>query len=263
MNGVRSVSFRETSNGLEVHVHKTPGTKSGKLKKRLPYNFKQLSKQIMQAKTSDSARPLVAKMRAKLSWLYKQLRNGDYGESEVNAAIIHAAAMERIAKRKVRHLEEEEAAENGGGRGSSEEDEEIFGKDEYKESLEENQEISDEQMRRMMEEIEKLEQELAEDAMSEMQDMLACAPGDMSEEEIEELKRKHRTSEEKQLTRADLRYLKALFDGLEQEKRQLASGSAGSTFSGSSDTSSFSCSVDCVPDIETMDMDIGDFDMSI
>ena len=106
MNGIRSVSFRETTNGLEVHVHKTTSTKAGKLKKRLPYNFKQLSKQIMQAKTSDSARPLVAKMRAKLSWLYKQLRNGDYGESEVNAAIIHAAAMERIAKRKVRHLED-------------------------------------------------------------------------------------------------------------------------------------------------------------
>ena len=93
--------------------------------------------------------------------------------------------------------------------------------------------------------------------------MLACAPGDMSEEEIEELKRKHRTSEEKQLTRADIRYLKALFDGLEQEKRQLASGGAGSAFSGGSDASSFSCSVDCVPDIETMDMDVGDFDMSI
>ncbi|MCR5233875.1 MAG: hypothetical protein K6E53_08200, partial [Lachnospiraceae bacterium] len=77
------------------------------------------------------------------------------------------------------------------------EEEEIYGKDELKESMEENKEISDEMMRRMMEEIEELEKELAEDSLSEMQDMLSCAPGDMSEEEIDELKRKHRNSEEK------------------------------------------------------------------
>ena len=255
MNGVTGVSFRETEKGLEVRVHKSKSSSSGKLKKRLPYNFKQLSRQISQAKTSDSARSLVSKMQAKLSWLYKKLKSGEYGENEVSAAIIHAAAMERIAKRKVKHLEEEEAAENGGGIGSAGEDEEIYGKDELKESMEENQEISDEMMQKMLKEIEELEKELAEDSMSEMQDMISCASGDMSEEEIEELKRKHRSSEEKQLTREDLRYLKALFDGLEQEKRQLASGI--SSFSSGGNDTSFSCGIDCIPEVETMDMDLG------
>ena len=255
MNGVTSVSFRETEKGLEVRVHKSKSSSSGKLKKRLPYNFKQLSRQISQAKTSDSARSLVSKMQAKLSWLYKKLKSGEYGENEVSAAIIHAAAMERIAKRKVKHLEEEEAAENGGGIGSAGEDEEIYGKDELKESMEENQEISDEMMQKMLKEIEELEKELAEDSMSEVQDMISCATGDMSEEEIEELKRKHRSNEEKQLTREDLRYLKALFDGLEQEKRQLASGV--SSFSSGGNDASFSCGIDCLPEVETMDMDLG------
>ena len=255
MNGVTGVSFRETEKGLEVRVHKSKSSSSGKLKKRLPYNFKQLSRQISQAKTSDSARSLVSKMQAKLSWLYKKLKSGEYGENEVSAAIIHAAAMERIAKRKVKHLEEEEAAENGGGIGSAGEDEEIYGKDELKESMEENQEISDEMMQKMLKEIEELEKELAEDSMSEMQDMISCASGNMSEEEIEELKRKHRSSEEKQLTREDLRYLKALFDGLEQEKRQLASGI--SSFSSGGNDTSFSCGIDCIPEVETMDMDLG------
>ena len=255
MNGVTGVSFRETEKGLEVRVHKSKSSSSGKLKKRLPYNFKQLSRQISQAKTSDSARSLVSKMQAKLSWLYKKLKSGEYGENEVSAAIIHAAAMERIAKRKVKHLEEEEAAENGGGIGSAGEDEEIYGKDELKESMEENQEISDEMMQKMLKEIEELEKELAEDSMSEMQDMISCASGDMSEEEIEELKRKHRSSEEKQLTREDLRYLKALFDGLEQEKRQLASGVT--SFSSGGNDASFSCGIDCIPEVETMDMDLG------
>ena len=119
MDGVSGVSFRETEKGLEVRVHKSKSSSSSKLKKRLPYNFKQLSRQISQAKTSDSARSLVSKMQAKLSWLYKKLKSGEYGEREVSAAIIHAASMERIAKRKVKHLEEEEAAENGAGAAGS------------------------------------------------------------------------------------------------------------------------------------------------
>ena len=258
MNGIAGVSFQEVPGGLKVHVRKSQSKSSaGKLKKRLPYNFKQMSKQIMQAKTSDAARPLVAKAQAKLSWLYKKLRSGEYGDSEIAAAIIHAAAMERIAKRKVRHLEEEEAAENESSvMGVPGEEEEIYGKDELKAGIEESEEISEEMMKQMMEEIEELEEELAEDVMSELQDMISCASGDMTEEEIEELKRKHRNDEERQITRADLKYLKALFDRLEQEKKQVSSRNIGQT-SGSSE--SFFCVVDCIPDVEAVDVDVGSF----
>ncbi len=192
-----------------MRVHKSKSSSSGKLKKRLPYNFKQLSKQIQQAKTADAARPVVQKMRTKLSWLYKQLRNGEYGADEIFAAIIHAASMERIAKRKVRHLEEEEAAENGSGNPANApgEEEGIYSKEELQEAIEENAEISEEMMQEMMEEIEELEEELASETMSEMQDMISCAGRDMSEEGIKEMKRKHRSDEERQLTRADLKYL--------------------------------------------------------
>ena len=257
MNGIRSVSFQEVPGGLLVHVRKESKTSSsGKLKKRLPYNFKLMSKQIMQAKTSTAARPLVTKMQAKLSWLYKKLRSGEFGDSEVAAAIIHAASMERIAKRKVRHLEEEEAAENGSGMANVPgEEDEIYGKEELQESLEENEEISEEMMRRMMEEIEELEEELSEETMSELQDMISCAGRDMSEEEIEELKRKHRNEEERQITRADLKYLKALFDRLEQEKKQAASGVSSASSGG---TSSVSYVIDCMPEVEMTDMDLGE-----
>ena len=257
MNGIAGVSFQEVPGGLKVHVRKSQNKSSaGKLKKRLPYNFKQMSKQIMQAKTSDAARPLVAKAQAKLSWPYKKLRSSEYGDSEIAAAIIHAAAMERIAKRKVRHLEEEAAENKSGVMGVPGEEEEIYGEDELKAGIEESEEIPEEMMKQMMEEIEELEEELAEDVMSELQDMISCASGDMTEEEIEELKRKHRNDEERQITRADLKYLKALFDRLEQEKKQVSSGNIGQT-SGSSE--SFSCVVDCIPDVEAIDVDVGSF----
>jgi len=257
MNGIAGVSFRETSMGLEVRVRKSPGNKSpGKLKKRLPYNFKQLSKQIMQVKTSAAARPLVTKIRAKLSWLYRKLKSGEYGDSEIAAAIIHAASMEKIAKKKIRHLEEEEAAENGSSPANTTgEDEEIYGKDDLTESLKESEEISEEMMENLMDEIEELEEELSEDMMSELQDMVSYVGKEMSEEDIKNLKRDHRQKEEQQLTRADLKYLKALFDRLEQEKKQASSAGFQS---GGNSNSTVSFSVDCMPEIELVDADIGE-----
>ncbi len=257
MKGIAGVSFRETGAGLEVRVRKSPGNPSiGKLKKRLPYNFKQLSKQIMQVKTSGAARPLVTKIRAKLSWLYRKLKSGEYGDSEIAAAIIHAASMEKIAKRKVRHLEEEEAAESGSSSVSSTgENKEIYGKDELEESLKESEKISEEMMENLMEEIEELEEELSEDMMSEFKDLVYCAGKEMSEDEIKNLKRDHRQKEEQQLTRADLKYLKALFDRLEQEKKQASSGGFQS---GSNSNPTISFSVDCMPEFELADADIGE-----
>ena len=53
MNGTAGISFQETGLEFEVRAMKsTVNTSPGKLKKRLSYNFKQLSKQIMQAKAS-------------------------------------------------------------------------------------------------------------------------------------------------------------------------------------------------------------------
>ena len=104
-------------------------------------------------------------------------------------------------------------------------------------------------------EIEELEEELSEDMLSELQDMVSCAGKEMSEEDIKNLKRDHRQKEEQQLTRADLKYLKALFDRLEQEKKQTSSGSYQA---GGNNSSTFSFSVDCMPEIELMDADIGE-----
>ena len=114
MNGIDGVSFREVPGGLIVNVKKSKKSSSaGKLKKRLPYGFKQISRQISEAKTPDAARLMVAKVQAKLAFLQRKLRCGEYSDYEVTQAILHASSMERIAKRKLHHLEEEQLAENG------------------------------------------------------------------------------------------------------------------------------------------------------
>lgn len=279
MQAIAGISFQETQQGMVVHVRKNPKRASaGKLRKKLPYHFKLLSKQIRQAKTAEASRPLVTKLQAKLSWLYKKLRSGEYGDSEVMAAILHAAAMEQIAKKKVRHLEAEEAAENKNGAGNPFEEGEdsvgnveesngenvndegkvFYGEDELQESLAQKEAVSEEMMQRMMEEIDALEEELAKDSMSEWKDMISCAGKNLSEEELEELKRKHRAQEERQLTRADLNYLKALFDRLEQEKKQNTPG--GGHFESNSGAT-FSYAIDGAFSGDVMTMTSGEMDV--
>ncbi|MCD7708407.1 MAG: hypothetical protein LUI02_00875, partial [Clostridiales bacterium] len=99
-----------------------PGTVSGTLfsrmstntttkkHKKLNYSFKQISAMITNAKTSAGARQVLSQARAKTTQLRRQLKSGNYDDEEVEMAITHAEAMERVAKKKMENLEEEERA---------------------------------------------------------------------------------------------------------------------------------------------------------
>ncbi len=83
-------------------------------KKKLQYHFKNLSAQIIRSKTSQSARQVVSQASREVLKLKRDKMSGKYDSEEVEAAILHAQAMERVAKKKVRHLEEEELARAAG-----------------------------------------------------------------------------------------------------------------------------------------------------
>lgn len=84
-------------------------------KKKLKYQFKDISSQIIRSKTSQSARKAVSSARREILRLNKEKASGEYDSEEIEAAIAHAKAMERVAKKKVRHLEEEEMLKAAGG----------------------------------------------------------------------------------------------------------------------------------------------------
>ena len=71
-----------------------------------------------------------------------------------------------------------------------------------------------------------------DEALDEMTEAFA---GNMSPEDLEEMKKKHRAAEQRDILKADLKYLKALFDKLSRDKEQVspASGSASAGFSAS------------------------------
>lgn len=193
-------------------------------KKKLNYNYKKISKQITMNNTSTGARRVITKAREEVVSLLRKQMSGKYDETDLRHAIIHARKMERIARRKKKHLEEEEKAK-ATGRGlvengaSSDEDEEMK---KLEESMENLSEEEMEQLEELMEEYEKLMQEMEETGGVNdlMKEYAGVSEQEMTPEEVDNLRKKHRADEMKDIVEADMKYLKALFNKLEREKQE-------------------------------------------
>ena len=83
--------------------------------KKLKYQFKNISSKILRSKTSQAAKQAAGQARREVLRLKRQKQNSDSDSEEIEAAIAHAQAMERVAKKKAKHLEEEEMMKAAGG----------------------------------------------------------------------------------------------------------------------------------------------------
>ncbi|MEE0151830.1 MAG: hypothetical protein UEK73_01340 [Acetatifactor sp.] len=83
--------------------------------KKLKYQFKSISSKILRSKTSQAAKQAAGQARREIMRLKRQKQSGNYDDDEIEAAINHAKAMERVAKKKAKHLEEEELTKAAGG----------------------------------------------------------------------------------------------------------------------------------------------------
>jgi hypothetical protein len=201
-----------------------PTKQTGKKKKPVLYNFKQVSSQVLQAKTSTKAMQVSNGIRAKIGLLKKQLKNGDVDEEEILRAILHAEMVQRACDKKKKNLKMEETAERH-----------LEGEEELPMEAEENtvtEEASDEEIRELeqaefealMEKLEMTADEMMEAAEEtaeldeDLDEMAEALSGSMTPEDLEQLKVKHRSDEARDILKADLKYLKALFDRLQSEK---------------------------------------------
>lgn len=219
-------------------------TKSAKKKtKKLQYNFKEISTRIMQAKTSGNASRVLTSARSKVAMLKRKQQSGDYDDQELRHAIIHAEAIARVAKKRMKHLREEENVKRKGGPCEAEiedkqENEEIdqlladgnaedFGEDVQKEL----QKLKREYQKLMREARQMLEESVQESGgLEELSEEISEAASDnMDPADLELMKKKHRAKELREIMEADMKYLKAMFDKLAKEKQENASGGAGST----------------------------------
>ncbi len=200
-----------------------PTKQTGKKKKPVLYSFKQVSSQVLQAKTSTKAMQVSNGIRAKIGLLKKQLKNGDVDEEEILRAILHAEMVMRACDKKKKNLKMEETAER-----NLEGAEEIPTEPEEPapdaESEEEIRELEQEEFEALMEKLELSADEMIEMAEEtveldeELDEMAEALSGSMTPEDLEQLKVKHRSDEARDILKADLKYLKALFDRLQSEK---------------------------------------------
>lgn len=210
-------------------------------KKKVRYSFKKVSSKIISSKTSTAAREAVSQAKREIEKLKAARRSGKYDPEEIEAALDHAKAMERIARKKVKHLEEEEMArrcspDGGSATTPAVDDEEIREeKDPVKEEIDElrkevgkmagkaeNEEYieSADITNEMISEITDGMEEML-DAIEEINDLMDELGGksvDMDPEDIRAMTIKHRNKEMKEITKADADYLKAMFEHLETLK---------------------------------------------
>lgn len=227
---VRTITLRNRDGSAAgtISISKSGSKNKNKKKlKRLQYNFKGMSAAILRAKTSGSARQAVTKTRTEAAMLRKKLKCGEYDDEELKMAIIHADQMVKIAKKRMKHLQEEERLKKGGF--CEAEMEEYEEQDlEYPE-LTGDEEIDVEELKRLMEEMQKLQEEMAESQdFGDLEELAEVLRADMDPEDLELMKKKHRSDELREIAEADMKYLKAFFQKLERDKQAAMSGSSGS-----------------------------------
>ena len=195
--------------------------------KRLNYNFKAVSSQILLAKTANSAGKVVTKARGTIGALLRKVGSQEYDDTDLRHAILHARKMERIAKKREKHLKQEEDIEQ---KGKTEEFEDVL-TDELQNQEEQQEELklSEEELKQLLEEYQELMQESMEEMAREasVEDLCEEFTGavyEMEPEDLEKLKKKHRTDEMREIMDADLKYLRAVFQKLEKERQALNSG---------------------------------------
>ena len=226
-SNVRKIVIKNSDGSVKGTMSFSKGRK--KKRKRLQYNFKQISLQIMQTKTPVNAKQVTIRARAKAVDLRKKLSSEDYDFSEVRHALIHAEKMIRIAKKRMKNLQQEENLEKKNAKNQIEgedgselsEGEEMIGMKESEMSEKEMKKI----MRELQETIRELEEEITEmEKLDELSDEMlnVCGRG-MEPEDIERLKKKHSSDELREIMEADMKYLKAMFDKLAKEKQENSS----------------------------------------
>ena len=242
---------KSNSNIVRIELKNPDGTSAGsigftkpslKKKKRLQYNFKAISAQIMQAKTSGGASQVASKARRQIAVLQRSIKSGEFDEDEIKNAIAHAKSLERIARKRAKHLRQEEALKQDGNPYLSEMEEKMDDLAVEGMDPEELLNLSEEELKQLMKELEEamhdLEEEAADSQVIDKSDSLdEVVQENLDLLDLEQLKKKHRSDELREIMEADMKYLKALFNKLAKEKQNAASGSfGGSDRSGSADS---------------------------
>lgn len=230
----KRLEIRDKSGKVTGSITVTKGKMSqAVVKKRLPYSFKEISTRLLKTKKSGNAHQVLISARQKVVSLRLMYKGGVYDDDEVFAALMHAQAIVRVAKKREKHLEEEERAEKKIEKDGTfceadleEKTEEATDKQMQKEERQQTKAKMDMQrMQKLMEQYERMMQEAMKelerlDDMDELSEEMGI-DGEISMDpaDLDLMKKKHRADEMRAIMEADMKYLKFMFDKLEKEKQ--------------------------------------------
>ena len=180
----------------------------------LPYNYncKEVETKIQRAKTSVSAGQAVISARRKVLEVKRQMASGKGDADELQLALTHAKRMEMVARKKKHHLELEEMAETLQKRNENAKENEDASdniKDAERSVIEAKAEETFDKIFEMVKKLSDEELKELQDSLEMIEDM-EVIDSHMSKEDLDELKRKHRLSEQKAMLKADMDYMKCM-----------------------------------------------------
>ncbi len=159
--------------------------KNTRPKKKLNYNPREISGQLVRASKSRNAAVVLTRARMKLSVLHQAHASGQYSESEVRIAMAHARRMVECSRLKVQNLKEEEILK---GRNDREQRAgEMHKKNEVKRRVRQRERDA-----RVKMSIEETQRVLKEKTKRQL---------------LLQKRRMHRNDEQRKITEADLKYL--------------------------------------------------------
>lgn len=242
INGLRvtgaNVSYktaREANGWASGRYSRSINMSEKKKLKKVQYNMRQISSRVLKSKTSNSARMAWTGAKSKVSQLKRKLYSGEYDKYDLEQAIIHAMRIARVAKKKMKHLQDEEAAKKGGLCSASFPDENekpleySSGNDDF--MLEMERDMQERMQRELQKELQKILQEINEIMNEDIYEEFSSSKADIDPDDLDAMKKKHRSQELKAIIEADMKYLKAMFDKLQIQKEQElgASGAFGAS----------------------------------
>lgn len=167
---------------MQMNTSKTESS----TKKRLNYNHREISGQLLRAKKSQSASNVLTRAKSRLAMLQRQAGSGQYDSKEIANALAHARRMVRCAQLKVRNLRQEEQEQNANRR----------------ENGDREQQKQNEVKRRVAQKEREIEKKVA------IEEMQAVATEKRKRGEMARKRQIHRNQEQSRINEADMKYLK-------------------------------------------------------
>lgn len=180
------LTIRENNQFKSQVAYTSRKSKSSTTKKKLNYNYRDVSGQLLRAKKVQGASNALSRAKSKLSMLRRCAASGQYDTKEVAAAIAHARRMVECAQLKIRNLKTEEMEQR---------------KNRNENSAEERQQKG-EVKRRVAAKERELREKMAIDEIQKVQQEKT------KRQQMIQQRRRHRNQEQGKINEADMKYLK-------------------------------------------------------